>query len=101
MDDSNATASPQKTRKRLLQGGEAATTRFGMEDGDSTDVPATGTDPERQSPESAAEGVGASTGLQRSGAVPGGGPGAGVGSLGTGGSSTGNEATGSARGAAD
>ena len=30
--------------------GEAATTRFGMEEGDNTDVPATRTDPERQSP---------------------------------------------------
>lgn len=34
---------------RLQKGGEAATTRFGMEDGDNTDVPATGLDPERQS----------------------------------------------------
>jgi hypothetical protein len=72
MDDSNATASPQKTGARLQQGGEAATTRFGMRDGDNTDVPATGTDPERQSPQSAAEGAGASTGLQPSGTVPGG-----------------------------
>ena len=34
---------------RLAQGGEAATTRFGMEDGDNTDVPATDLDPDRQS----------------------------------------------------
>ena len=34
---------------RPQQGGEAGTTRFGMEDGDNGDVPATGTDPERQS----------------------------------------------------
>ena len=34
---------------RPQRGGEAATTRFGMEDGDNTDVPATGLDPERQS----------------------------------------------------
>ena len=27
---------------RPQQGGEAATTRFGMEDGDNTDIPATG-----------------------------------------------------------
>ena len=27
---------------RLQQGGEAATTRFGMDEGDNTDVPATG-----------------------------------------------------------
>ncbi len=31
---------PEGTRPQ--QGGEAATTRFGMEDGDNTDVPATG-----------------------------------------------------------
>ena len=30
--------------------GDAATTRFGMEDGDNTDVPATGLDPDQQSP---------------------------------------------------
>ena len=35
---------------RLQKGGEAATSRFGMEDGDNMDVPATGLDPERQSP---------------------------------------------------
>ncbi len=29
--------------------GETDTTRFGMEDGDNTDVPSTGIDPERQS----------------------------------------------------
>ena len=33
---------------RPQQGGEAATTRFGMEDGDNTDVPATGLDPDQQ-----------------------------------------------------
>jgi hypothetical protein len=31
--------------------GEGATTRFGMEEGDNTDIPATGLDPERQSPQ--------------------------------------------------
>ncbi len=36
---------------RPQQGGEAGTTRFGMEEGDNTDVPATGADPEQQSPE--------------------------------------------------
>ena len=34
---------------RPQQGGEAGTTRFGMENGDNTDVPATGLDPEQQS----------------------------------------------------
>jgi hypothetical protein len=38
---------PENTRPQ--QGGEAGTTRFGMEEGDNTDVPATGLDPERQS----------------------------------------------------
>jgi hypothetical protein len=36
--------------KRLQKPGEAGTTRFGMEEGDNTDVPATGVDPEQQSP---------------------------------------------------
>ena len=36
---------------RPIRGGEAATTRFGMEDGDNSDVPSTGTDPDRQSPD--------------------------------------------------
>lgn len=39
-----------QSETRPQKGGEAATTRFGMEDGDNTDVPATGVDPERQSP---------------------------------------------------
>lgn len=34
---------------RPQQGGEAGTTRFGMEEGDNTDVPATGVDPDQQS----------------------------------------------------
>ena len=34
---------------RPQQAGEAGTTRFGMEDGDNTDIPATGTSPDRQS----------------------------------------------------
>lgn len=37
-------------RTRPQKGGEAATTRFGMEDGDNSDTPATGVDPEKQSP---------------------------------------------------
>lgn len=40
-------ANPETRQQR---GGEAGTTRFGMEDGDNTDVPSTGSDPERQSP---------------------------------------------------
>ncbi|MDF2810458.1 MAG: hypothetical protein K0S56_1489 [Microvirga sp.] len=34
---------------RLQRAGEGGTTRFGMEDGDNTDVPATGLDPDAQS----------------------------------------------------
>ena len=44
----NVPRDPDATRPQ--KPGEAATTRFGMEEGDNTDVPATGTDPERQSP---------------------------------------------------
>ncbi|MET1755653.1 hypothetical protein ABVV53_09305 [Novosphingobium sp. RD2P27] len=46
-DNSNPAA---ESETRPQKGGEAATTRFGMEDGDNTDVPATGVDSERQSP---------------------------------------------------
>ncbi|MEW9854120.1 hypothetical protein [Novosphingobium sp. M1R2S20] len=46
-----ATGDTPSSGLRPQKGGEAATTRFGMEDGDNTEVPATGTDPERQSPE--------------------------------------------------
>lgn len=35
---------------RPAKPGDTDTTRFGMEDGDNTDVPATGVDPEQQSP---------------------------------------------------
>ena len=39
---------------RPQQGGEAATTRFGMEDGDNSDVPATGGPaPDEEAPERA------------------------------------------------
>jgi hypothetical protein len=34
---------------RAQQAGEGGTTRFGMEDGDNADVPATGLEPDRQS----------------------------------------------------
>ncbi len=91
---------------RPQKGGEAATTRFGMEDGDSTDTPATGVDPDRQSPEerddSAGESttgsLGAASGLQPSGTVPRGGPGTSIGSVGAGDGSTGNAPSGNARG---
>ena len=33
---------PEEGSTRLQQGGEGGTTRFGMEDGDNTDIPATG-----------------------------------------------------------
>ena len=32
----------EESESRLQRGGEAETTRFGMEDGDNTDIPATG-----------------------------------------------------------
>lgn len=35
-------ADPRTPETRPQQGGEAETTRFGMEDGDNTEVPATG-----------------------------------------------------------
>lgn len=44
-------AKPAESDTRPQEGGEAGTTRFGMEDGDNTDVPATGLDPDRQSPD--------------------------------------------------
>lgn len=41
---------PEQTGEtRPQQPGEGGTTRFGMEDGDNTDVPATGLDPDAQS----------------------------------------------------
>lgn len=46
----DAASSPddyQETRSQ--RGGEAGTTRFGMEDGDDTEVPSTGVDPDQQS----------------------------------------------------
>jgi hypothetical protein len=42
---------PDNPDTRLARGGETDTTRFGMEEGDNTDVPATGVDPDRQSPD--------------------------------------------------
>jgi hypothetical protein len=49
-DMKKASGSPEQELTRPQKGGEAGTTRFGMEDGDNTDVPATGLDPEQQSP---------------------------------------------------
>lgn len=43
----------QPSETRPQQAGEGDTTRFGMEDGDNTDTPATGLDPEAQSKPSA------------------------------------------------
>ena len=43
----------QPSETRPQQAGEGDTTRFGMEDGDNTDMPATGLDPEAQSKPSA------------------------------------------------
>ena len=48
----NAGEEPEQEKTgetRPQQGGEGGTTRFGMEDGDNTDVPATGVDPAAQS----------------------------------------------------
>jgi len=48
--EDSGTGEPEKADARRPQrGGEAATTRFGMEEGDNSDVPATGLDPEQQS----------------------------------------------------
>ena len=40
--EAKAPSGTPEDQSRPQQGGEAATTRFGMEDGDNTDVPATG-----------------------------------------------------------
>ncbi len=48
---------PGEPETRPAEGGETDTTRFGMEDGDNTDTPATGTDPDRQSPEEKVSGA--------------------------------------------
>lgn len=54
MQDNNNAGDKQPAQNdagetRPQQGGEGGTTRFGMEDGDNTDVPATGLDPDAQS----------------------------------------------------
>ena len=61
MDDRSARHGPEGGGEkgggdsRPQEGGEAATTRFGMEDGDNTDVPATGgVTSDEQTPESSA-----------------------------------------------
>lgn len=49
-DDRAAGKKPQEQDDtRPQQAGEGGTTRFGMEDGDNTDEPATGIDPAAQS----------------------------------------------------
>jgi hypothetical protein len=45
----SAPAPADEANTRPQKGGEAGTTRFGMEDGDNTDTPATGVDPDQQS----------------------------------------------------
>jgi hypothetical protein len=44
-----AQAPTREVNTRPQKGGEAATTRFGMEESDNTDTPATGVDPDQQS----------------------------------------------------
>lgn len=44
-----AHAPTREANARPQKGGEAPTTRFGMENGDNTDTPATGVDPDQQS----------------------------------------------------
>lgn len=44
-----AHAPTREANTRPQKGGEAATIRSGMEDGDNTDTPATGMDPDQQS----------------------------------------------------
>ncbi len=41
-DENERRPGSDEENTRPQQGGEAATTRFGMEDGDNTDIPATG-----------------------------------------------------------
>lgn len=41
-DSGDGTDRPAEEETRPQQGGEGGTTRFGMEDGDTSDVPATG-----------------------------------------------------------
>jgi hypothetical protein len=48
--ESDAEPASPEAGTRPQKGGEGGTTRFGMEDGDNTDTPATGVDPDRQSP---------------------------------------------------
>jgi hypothetical protein len=49
-NDGDGKPDKPESETRPQKGGEGGTTRFGMEDGDNTDVPATGLDPEQQSP---------------------------------------------------
>jgi len=50
-EDGADTSSAADGITRPQRAGEGGTTRFGMEDGDNTDVPATGADPDQQSPD--------------------------------------------------
>jgi hypothetical protein len=52
-DTKDSSGATERSATRPQKGGEAGTTRFGMEDGDNTDEPATGLDPEQQSPSKA------------------------------------------------
>ena len=72
---------PEDEKRRDARAGETDTTRFGME-------PLAAEEP------SGAGGL--ATDLQPGGIIPGGGPGASVGSIGTGGGSNANDATGDA-----
>jgi hypothetical protein len=88
--DGAGTSGMVEETTRPARGGETGTTRVGMEDSD-------GADPAGPiEPTSGGSGNGLSSGLQPGGMVPGGGPGAMVGSLGTGGGSNANQATGDA-----
>jgi hypothetical protein len=103
--ESSDVAGPEQkpAQSRPAQAGETGTTRFGMEPGDNSEVPATGNSdaplgatPAPHSHDGQGGAGGLATGLQSGGIIPGGGPGAMVGSLGTGGGSNANRATGDA-----
>jgi hypothetical protein len=49
--DSDQRPEVEKGETRPQRGGEAGTTRFGMEDGDNTDIPATGGPPSDEEPD--------------------------------------------------
>ena len=86
-DKQDHRAGGQAGESRLARAGETDTTRFGMDEGDQTEI---------ESPPPAGTGSGLSTGLQPGGMTPGGGPGATEGSIGTGGAANAHRATGDA-----